>query len=180
MSGTSWWAESLRAELSQGDIVADLPFAFFRHPLTHLKQIAVRKHPLVWEPSAVPQLSTATQTHYALAGCSISHGVIVSHDCAIDKKSGQSRVLAAPVVDVGTLDSATRQSVRDQRHLSMMYLGEVPMLGEGYADLRLISPITRELIDRGARQASMSNAGRERLGAQLLTFFVDRGANGNE
>jgi hypothetical protein len=56
----------------------------------------------------------------------------------------------------------------------MMYLADVPAVGDCFADLRIISPISRDLIDAAQRLASMTDAGRERLSAQLFTFFVDR------
>jgi len=55
-----------------------------------------------------------------------------------------------------------------------MPLPEIPSLFTGYADLRRLCFIDRELVDKARRVASMSEEGIRRLHVQIVGFFTRR------
>lgn len=172
MTDPGWWAEILDPRLSQGDLVDALPFPFFRAPVTHLKKIQVKKHGDVWQPASKPSLHQQDQTYYALGGCAISLGLIISHGCAIDKPD--DRVLAAPVLEMTTLKPDMQDTVRQQAHRAFVPLLDIPGREDSYCDLRRITPVSRELISDSSRLRSMTEAGRDRLHAHLVSFLIER------
>jgi hypothetical protein len=173
MKDPGWWADVLDPRgLSQGDLLDSLPFPYFRAPLTHLKKIQVKKHGDVWQPASKPSLHQQDQTYYALGGCATSLGLIISHGCAIDK--GDDRVLAAPVLPMTSLKPEMQDTVRRQAHRAFMPLLGIPSRQDSYCDLRRITPVSRELIPESKRLMSMTEAGRERLHAHLVSFLIER------
>lgn len=173
MKDLGWWAETLDPRLSQGDLVDAVPFPYFRAPpLTHLKKVQVKKHGDVWQPVAKPSLHQEDQTSYALAGCVISSALIISHGCAIDKSD--DRVLAAPVLPMSTLNPEMQDIVRQQAHRAFMPLLNIANRQDSYCDLRRITPISRAHISDASRVLSMTDAGRDRLHAHMVAFFIER------
>jgi hypothetical protein len=114
------------------------------------------------------------QQNHALVAYRLGHGIVISHDCAIDKPNNNNRVPYAPVASLETLDPVTQEAVRRQAHLAAMLLPEIPGIGDAYAELRLISPFPFELVSGLRRIASLTDAARARLHGAIVAFFVLR------
>jgi hypothetical protein len=174
VTNQGWLETNLRTLLSQGDIYAGIPFGLPVAPLTHLAKGNGKKNAVIWTPTPPGQPVPAAETDHALFKYRIGHGVVVSHDCAIDKPSRTSRILFAPVVPLTGLPQASQEVIRRQAHLANMLIPDVPALGDAYADLKLITPIPMDLIDAATKVASMTDPARDRLQQALIAFLVDR------
>ena len=171
MSG--WYEATLRAELSQGDVFSGVPFTTLKEPLTHLTKGSTGKGALIWQPSVGADNSSSTPKH-CLAHYRIGCGIIVSHDCAIDKPNRTTRFMFAPVHPLDNLPPSVQEAVRAQSHLAHMYLPAIGGMSESALDLRLMQPVPKDLVDSFTRVASLTDAGRERLQTALIAFFVNR------
>lgn len=127
-----------------------------------------------WTESAPPAVPSQSQPDLTLVQYRVGHGIVVSHDCAIDKPNKNTRVLFAPVASIAKLDPAIQATVREESNLGMMHLPEVPGIGEAYADLRSMSAFPFELVAELKRVASLTDFGRTKLGDALIAFFVMR------
>jgi hypothetical protein len=123
-----------------------------------------------WAEVDTPLL-TRQRKHFLASG-DVCPGIVISHDYDLDKLD--SKVLLAPVASLQSLETATRATVREQRHLALLPLPLVPGLGDSYADLRLITPVPRELVLDSNRVVSMNPDGVDRLHAQLARFIMRR------
>jgi hypothetical protein len=133
-----------------------------------------KKNSVIWTPVPAVQPIPAAEIDHALYKYRITHGVVVLHDCAIDKPSRNARILFAPVIALMGLDSSVQETIRRQGHLTYMLVPDVPGLGDAYVDLRLITPIPMDLIDGATKVASMTDAARDRLQQALIAFLVYR------
>jgi len=121
-----------------------------------------------------PVLRPSDQRKYFLANGDILPGLVISHDCDLDKQRANGKVLLAPIASIQTLEPAMRSTVLDQKHLALLPLPLVPGLGDSYADLRSITPVPRELVLDSERVVSMNPSGVDRLYAQLFKFTMRR------
>jgi hypothetical protein len=169
----SWYAETLRADISQGDVFSGVPFTTLKEPLTHLAKGSANKGDLIWVPTEGADTSAATPKH-CLAHYRVGYGIVVSHDCAIDKPNRTTRFLFAPVHPLDTLSPKVQEQVRAQGHMAYMYLPLIGSMQESCLDLRLVQPIPRDIVASFQRIASLSDEGRERLQSALIVFFVSR------
>jgi hypothetical protein len=169
-----WLESSFRAELSQGDIFAGLPFCTPSIPVIHLTKTQGKKESIVWTPSTPPTSPPQNQASHGLFAYRIGHGLVVSHDCAIDKPQKNTRILFAPVAPLSNFDLQTQEVVRRQAHLGAMLLPDLPDIGDAYADLRLITPFPHEIVSSLHQVGSLTNAARDRLQQALVAFFVLR------
>jgi hypothetical protein len=174
VAASEWLAPALRPELSCGDIIDGVPFCTPQVPVVHLKKSSAKNLSVIWVPGTPPPSPPVGQTNYALFAYRVGHGIIVSHDCELEKPNRTLRVLLAPVAPIEALDSATAAVVRNQAHLARMLLPSVPGLGDAYVDLRQITPMPLDLITERPRVASLTDAARHRLGLALIAFFVKR------
>jgi hypothetical protein len=172
VSETQWFEPAIRAELSQGDIFDGLPFCTPELPVVHLSPGTGRGAKPIWTPSDPATSFRPDQKNRALVAYRMGHGIVVSHDCAIDKPKRNGRILFAPVVSIAVLDTLTQDVVRRQGHFSSMYLPGLPGLGDAYADLRLITPFPRDIVDELRQVASLTDAARTRLHQAIVAFFV--------
>jgi hypothetical protein len=170
-----WLEPNLRSLLSQGDIFEGLPFSKPLMPLTPLVQGTGKGGKVIWSAGNPP----ANQPNRALYEYRIGHGMVVSHDCAIDKPNAGSRILFAPVASLLVHDVVTQDAVRRQAHLAAMLIPDVPGIGDAYADLRLITPFPYEFVAQITKIASLTDAARDRLQQALIAFFVYRQAPPN-
>lgn len=167
-----WWAEELKPELSQGDVVSDLPFWV---PLNDLQCVEKKALPAPRPPA---WLETTSLTPDAegffnfIARGRIAPGVVLSHDCELDKKRRNRRVQVALVSDIEKLSTDEKQVVMGQGRWSRLVLPGVPEFGTCYADLLIQVTLDRKIIDTRRRIASMSEQGGERLRAQIVAYFA--------
>ena len=174
MAAQGWFETELRTLLSQGDIYTDLPFGSPILPLTHLSKGTSKKNSAIWTPSVPNNPLPQYQTNHALFAYRVAHGIVVSHDCAIDKPARTSRILFAPVVTLTVLDTAAQETIRQQAHLAAMLLPDVPSVGDAYVDLKAITPFPLELILERTKIASLTDPARDRLQQALVAFLVYR------
>lgn len=174
MAGSQWLERALRSELSQGDIFEGLPFCTPAVPVTHLSKGQAKGAAVAWIPSAPPQSAPRHQPSYALVAYRIGCGIVVSHDCAIDKPNKNTRVLCAPIAPITQLDPRTQDSVRQRGNFGLMHLPEVPGIGEAYADFRSITAFRHDILTQVRQVASLTDFGRGQLGDALVGFFVLR------
>lgn len=159
-----WWAKDLDPRgLSQGDVVADVPFGTFPVPPVALSKSTIKGGVTAWLESGPPG------GPYLVQGGRFP-AIVLSHDCELDKPQRKPRVLAAPLRPMSELESSVSAEVLAQRRLSLMPVPAIPTLGHYYADLRLIQNFDRAILD-SARVASMSQEGLGRLRAQVVAFL---------
>lgn len=175
MNAGGWWLADLRAEVSQGDAFADVPFSILVDPLTHLRFAEQAKGKRGWAESVEAVLHKTTQRNHALAALKISLGILLSHDCEIDKAKDRHRLLFTPIAPIANLSSpATQEAVLAQRHRVLVPVGEIQGQGQCYSDLRGITTIPAELVSAEHRVASMTDEGRLRLQGYLVSFLLRR------
>jgi hypothetical protein len=170
---TGWYAAALRADISQGDVFSGVPFSTPKEPLTHLTKGSAKNVSVMWIPSEGGDVGV-TQPKHCLAHYRMGHGIVVSHDCAIDKPNRTTRFLFAPLSPLEALDPKVQDQVRNQAHLAYMYLPAIGEIPESCVDLRFICPLARDFVDSFKRVASLSDEGRERLQTAIVAFFVTR------
>jgi hypothetical protein len=170
-----WWATKLESRLSQGDVLEQVLIGAPTRPPVFLAKAMIAGKRVVWEE----QLHLEPDNDglgYFLARGRVVPAIVVSHDCTMDNDGKRSRVAVAPMAPISSLshpDPKYRDAVLRQEQRSQLPLTEVPGLnGDFYADLRLITPIDRRVIDAATRVASMSVEGVERLQHQIADFFV--------
>jgi len=160
-----WWATQPNPEgLSQGDVVIEIPVGASVFPLVQLKKQTTKGGVEAWVPHE-------TGEHLLFRG-NTYNGIVLSHDCEIDKHEKKQRVLVAPMTLLSALPDTSREQVMLQARRSLMPLVGVPTIGDYYADLRLIQAVDRQFLANEQRRASMSEVGQTRLRAQLAVFFL--------
>lgn len=174
MIAASWWEPTLKTDLSQGDVVQKIPFCGITVPAKFLKWTAFKGNRQGWEEVPVPLLRVTDQRKYFLANGDILPGLVISHDCDLDKQRENGRVLLAPIASIEPLEPGMRATVLAQKHLALIPLPQVPGLGDLYADLRSITSVPRKLVLDSERGVSMNQSGVERLHAQLARFIMRR------
>lgn len=181
---SEWWLNKLGDELDQGDVLVNVPFLAPRAPTTYIKPKTLKNNVPGWEETAKATLHPREQRSCVTAYEVLSHGVMLSHGCEIDKPKNEGRstenqrLLVVAVRPIGSLPEDQRDDVRNQARLSMMMLPNVPGVGDAYADLRLICPLPRPVIDKCDRLASMTPAAKIRLHAQITAFLFRTAPNG--
>lgn len=170
----SWWTTEPRPCLSQGDVVAEVPFCIVASPVTHLKFTSLRDNKPGWAENAIAVARKTDQKKYILAHGEVRYGLVLSHDCDLDKPRTNQRVLVAPVGQIAGLEPTLQRTILEQRHLALMPLPALGQLGDSYADLRLIAAVPRETVLDANRVASLTDDGRDRLQVQILKFLFRR------
>ena len=167
-----WWADELKPELSKGDVVASLPFWV---PLNDLQCVEKKALPAPRPPAWLETkglVPDAQGFFYFIARGRIAPGIILSHDCELDKARRNRRVQVALLADPEKLSSEERQAVLGQGKWAHLVLPSIPELGTFYADLLIQVTLDRKVIDGRKRIASMSDLGAERLRAQIVAYFT--------
>lgn len=171
MASVSWWAPQIKSELSQGDILSPVLIGSSAVPETYLVKRQFRGGEQAWSPSSNWQPDGNGKGSFLGKG-RIIHGIVVSHDCELDKKRRSARVLVAPISSLEKLLPEESQPIIEQTSYSKMPLPDIPQLGNYYVDLNCLMWLDREIVDRIKRIASMSEDGVTRLHAQLFGFFT--------
>jgi hypothetical protein len=173
------WADQLKAELSQGDLLSSVLVGTAANPKAEL----TRGQPLAkgptrrgggnsWDESAWKPDGNGL-AFYLARGRDINV-VVLSEDCEIDKDSGTAPVLVAPVFPISVIqDEAAREVVRLRQRYPFLPLPKLEgVIAESYVDLRCITYIDRKLIAATPRIASMTQAGKDELVKQIIAFFT--------
>ena len=160
--------------MSQGDVVEEVPFCMVSVPITHLKYVSLRENKPGWAESSTPVIRKTDQKKYVLACGETRLGLVLSHDCDLDKPRANQRVLVAPIQQIAVLETTLQGTILEQRHLALMPLPALGSVGDSYADLRLMVSVPRETISDDKRIASLTDDGRERLQVQIMKFLFRR------
>jgi hypothetical protein len=168
----AWWCDTLKAQLSQGDILQKVPFWSIRSPIGYLEKRTQKENRVVWVEVVEPSTDGHGNVH-VLTRARVAYGLVLNHDCDLDKEKRQRRVQLAMLADLDGLNKDEREKVLESRVYHRFVLPDVPQLGKTlYADLRAIVTVDRELADGCDRIASLSEEGAERLRAQIVAFFT--------
>jgi hypothetical protein len=173
-----WWLLDPRIEVSQGDVVADVPFSILVDPLTPLQFADGPKGKPAWMQCEKPVVHKRTQRVHVLAALKPRAGIILSHDCEIDKTKDRPRVMLAPVAKISELPEKTQAVVLEQRHLALVPLPGLKDLGDCFADLRGVTTVPSELVLSNQRLASMTDEARLRLHGYLVAFLLRKRLDG--
>ncbi len=168
-----WWEEAIREDLDQGDIFPDIPFFESVVPLQPLTGTDLRHgaHGFMRSKSMPPSEKDSDW----LSKGKLALGMLLNHGCDLDKPSSKRCML----VRVGSLNLFSEEDsvhIITQRSIPMLYLPNVPGHGDLVANLRTTASVPRKLIEdlKGKRIVSMTDFAKERLRAQLMTFFTRR------
>jgi len=165
------WANTLKTELSQGDLISPQPIVSATTPEKLLKRGATQKRNVqTWEETTdwLPQKDG--RGHFLASGRKLN-AIVLSHDCEIDKD--KKVLLVAPVLPISTIDDAHRDIVRNRKRYPFMPVPEIEnIIPESYIDLRGICFLERDFINQATRLCSMSETGREDLRFQLIAFIT--------
>jgi hypothetical protein len=167
-----WWASTLEARLSQGDVLDEVPVATLAYPPVALKKLTARAATQQWAETTDWSPARGDELTHCLARSRRAAVLVLSHSCDLDKEEKKQRVLVAPAFPLSALPARSRTSVEQQQRFSLMPLVDVPGLGDLYGDLRLATSIDRRILQDANRIASMSPTGVKRLQAQLVAFLV--------
>jgi len=184
------------ASLSQGDIVSNIPWGLIEAPITLCRPLdrkasigkanywtvdpwqGHRNSPKPWEHD--PEFIHAIGWH--------GTGVVLWHDCEIDKPKSQERArpekafaAIAPVLNLVTLQSGTPEetqqlqvAVRNGEHHAYFFLPAVTIDGirrpDSYVNLRYIWSVRQESLLE--RKVSLSPDILHSLYSQLFVFFT--------
>lgn len=173
MQEIRWWADHVHEELSQGDIVAELPFVLSTSPPQYLRHANMKRGASGWAESDTPVKHRDQRVRFLGVG-KVTAGLVLSHCCELDKSDrGKRRVLVAPIAPIETVtDPDLREAILAQRLTASFGMPDVPTLGTCYSDLRSITTLQRDIVDSATRLASMVPAAERRLQAQLVAFLV--------
>ena len=168
-----WWLESVRDLLSQGDVLESVTFSVGKFPLVTLQKRTLPGKATGWaEDTWSPN---AEGIGHSLAEGRRLPALVVSHDCEMDKPKRRVLVHVAPIVELRRLPTEEQEKVLSQQRPSLLPLqGMPPTNGEYFADLRAITPVDLRVVTASVRIASMTDDGRDRLQAQLISFWTYR------
>ena len=149
------WYAPLGGELSQGDIVRDIPFGLIDAPLTvcqpnNTDPAGKSKY---WPFSQLPKRRSVEFLH-AKFGPELGLGIVVWPDCQIDKRKNQRRpekewfAAVAPVVPLEKLASSLHDKVKsfDRPQWFPLPAREPEPAQDSYVDLRHIWPVRYSLL----------------------------------
>jgi hypothetical protein len=119
-----WWASELKQELSQGDVIADVPGGALVHPLTYLNPRPAKAGQTLYEPSGTPFSKSGKkgdERTFFLSNGEVAGALVLSHDCEVDKvDKPNGPILVAPVFSIESLPRESQIAVMDQRRYSLM------------------------------------------------------------
>ena len=171
MPSSEWWTASVRAELSQGDILDAIPIVLAPMPIRYVKPQTFPKGIKGWVESTVPFKDSGGRTVLFSAGF-ISQAIVISHDCDLDDHGGSKTVLVARVELLESAPPEHRSTIAAQENLLRMFLPGIPGLGDCYANLRSVATIDRQVIRQAKRLASMTDDARAFLQTRLIKFLI--------
>lgn len=168
--------------LSQGDIVAGIPWGLIDAPVTVCRPDDRSK------PEGKARYAPATDLkppfkgiELVLAKAQLGLGMVLWHDCQIDKFENQQKppdkwfAAVAPVIALQQTDALAAQAVKEGRRRAFFYLPAFPAIGlaqESYVDLRHIWPMKQSLLSD--RKGTLAPTARTDLYSHLFSFLTQR------
>jgi hypothetical protein len=170
MSSQEWWKPQVSEVLDQGDIFADIPLVLPVEPLLYLHKQQLKGGSPGYFASEEPKILKGGAPQFLATG-RVATAMLLSHGCDIDKQNNK-RLTFVSVSPLSDLPPVDQERVAARTVVAMLYLPGVPLLGDAYADFRLIGTAPREMVDKKTRIASMQSAAQEWIHAHLFEFFV--------
>jgi len=168
-----FWADALAEDLSQGDLLHDAWIGTAGTPRVGLRRGATAKGgKQTWDEGEwLPQ---ADGIGYFLGRGRSAFGIVLSHDCEIDKPGGKQPVLVAPVFPLAVIQApAIQEMVRQGQRFAFLPLPAIPgVLPESYADFRSICYLPRVGVDESERKQSVGEVGKNAITTRLIAFFT--------
>lgn len=178
------------ALLCQGNILANVPHAMLKPPLTLLRKQAIKgggegfravHYPIDQAADdAGPLLPPRDGSNFAsgqpeqvASVATLASGIVLSHGCEIDKPDAKFRSVALVRAIPESLPESDKDTIRTNRNFSYFYLpAYAPTFSESYVDLRRISCLDASFIDLRLRIISLSDDSVRQLIAQLFLFVT--------
>jgi hypothetical protein len=149
-----------REDLSQGDLILAVPSVYVRS-LNYLIKTGDNQFKLSPRPpqaeqrEGLPQMNVGEEVEHQAAdpfGNAVGArrpGLVISHDCELDKTNGKRSVLVAQVRPIENMAADDIERIREFREKRAFYLPPCEQLdGEHFADLRVVTT----LVTRGGRR----------------------------
>jgi hypothetical protein len=159
-------------ELSQGDLFVEVPSVYVQD-LRYLVKTADNTFSL----QAVAGQRRLDRPYPANAEETRTFGIVLTHDCEIDKEPRRAlvhvalvRPLRAPDVPEEHLDGFRANT----RHRAFYLPTNDYLEGENYADLRRMTPLRVDVLLGLTKLASMNEDGRRMLREHIFRFFTRR------
>jgi len=161
-----------REELSQGDLLNEAPAIFVRD-LDYLVKFDKDRFRL---QAARPASLHVEQTRHENAQGVRRLGMVLTHDCEIDKPGGTAPSLQLALVRrLAGVHEQHRAPIREGRQHRAFYLpAGGPLEEEHYADLRAVTTIRRDAADLLPRVVSLNDHGRRLLIETIFRFYTRR------
>lgn len=161
-----------RPDLSQGDLFDLVPSILVKDLGYMIKVDDARYKLQQWRPGTL----NVSKEHAATATAVRRPGLLLTHDCEIDKNPSRATLLISLIRPLGGVPDEHQAGFRDYTRHRAFYLPETPqyLSGENYADLRAITTIRRDTLEALPRLASMNEDGRRMLREHLFRFFTRR------
>lgn len=159
-------------ELSQGDLFEGVP-SIYVDDLRYL--VKTGENLFALQQGAQPR--RADRTYPANASEVRSLGVVVTHDCEIDKDVRKALVYSVLVRTLRAPDVPEEhlEGFRENRRHRAFYLPANEYLdGENYIDFRRMTPIRADLLLTLPKLASMNEDGKRMLQEHLFRFLTRR------
>jgi hypothetical protein len=154
-------------ELSQGDLFADVPSVYVED-LRYLVKTDANAYSL----QSASQPRKDDRTYPANAVEARTFGIVITHDCEIDKNLARALVYVALVRKLDDVAEEFRDGFRSNTRHRAFYLPSNEYLnGEHYADLRRMTPIRADALLTLSKVATMNQDGRRMLREHLFRFF---------
>ncbi len=162
-------------KLCQGDILE-------RVPLLHLKDLpaTISKATLSGKKQGFEQGPSLPDAPKPAAGssqlvpafCDYTRGILLTHDCQIDKP-GTKHLAAALIRPLGPFPADQQEMIRGNQVHAYYNLPAGPAgIEEGYVDFRRITTLSVEIIAGATRLAGLTNTAWDGMMFQLTRFFT--------
>src|SRR5580692_7971114 len=153
---SNWWQPELDPRLSQGDVVCDLLSVVAVFPMQAVQPSTLKGGLNGWVPSGGAPDSEG-MLHVISRG-RLLPSLVLSHSCdldkSLDKNKPKVRVMMAQMMPASNLSQEDYANVFRSQVRSKIPLPDVPVLGDCYADLRLMQPVDGRFIATAQRLAS--------------------------
>src|SRR5208337_817210 len=118
----------VKPDLSQGDIIVGLPFWVPLSSSPPLEKVTISGGRTVWAESQAVNPDREGIFHL-LGRARLAPGVVLTHDCEIDKKRRNKRVQVAIVLPLDRLNASERAVIMAQGKYAHMVLPDIPEIG---------------------------------------------------
>jgi hypothetical protein len=173
---------ALGDRLSQGDIVANVPWGVIDAPFSVCRPDDKSKTEGKARYAPAAGLNPPFKgIELVLAKAQLGLGMVLWHDCQLDKFENQNKppdkwfAAIAPVIPLQQSDAAAAQAVREGRRRAFFFLPAYPAIGlakDSYVDLRYIWPMKQSLLVD--RKGTLTQTARSDLYSHLFSFLTQR------